>query len=187
MTGQSDKKSKRQTAFLRRLTETKERLTVSIKGLDEITLSQEPVVDDWTIKDILGHIVSWNEEFRANIAKILQGDHPGYDHEISGKDNFSAWNQHWIVKKRGYSLDEIMTDLERDYQEAVELIEGLEVEEYRKRGVTPWKDAAVKRPGELTKDDTDTVETLVTFHWRHMNEHIREIEAWKQKRESRDQ
>lgn len=183
---QSNKKTKRQLAFLRRLAEAKERFTTSIVGLDEATVCQEPVVDDWTIKDILGHIVSWNEEFRANIAMILQGKHPGCDHEISGEDNFREWNRQWIAKKRDYSLNQVMADAERDYQEAVQLIERLQVKEYQKQGVTRWKDAAEKKPEELTKGDTDTVETLVTFHWRHMNEHIREIETWKQKRESGD-
>jgi uncharacterized damage-inducible protein DinB len=186
MTGQSDQKTKRQQAFLRRLADAKERLANSIEGLDEATICQEPVVDDWTIKDILGHIVSWNEEFRANIATILTGGHPGYDHEISGEDNFSRWNRQWIGKKRSCSLAQIIADVDRDYQEAVELIAVLKTDEYRKRGVTPWKAAAAKKPEELTKADTDTVETLLTFHWRHMNEHIREIEMWRQKRESGD-
>lgn len=187
MTGQSDKRTKRQIAFLRRLAEAKERLTTSIAGLDETTLCQEPVVGDWTIKDLLGHIVSWNEEFRANIAMILQGEHPGYDHEISGEDNFREWNRQWITKKRSFSLVQIMTEVERDYQEAVKLIEGLQAEEYRKQGVTPWKDAAAIKPEKLTKKDMDSVETLVTFHWRHMNQHICEIEMWRQKRGSLDQ
>lgn len=187
MTGQSDKRSKRQKAFLRRLAQAKERLASSIEGLDEATICQEAVMDDWTIKDILGHIVSWNEEFRANIAMILRGEHPGYDHEINQEDNFREWNRQWIREKRSISLDQVLADVERDYQEAVELIERLTAEEYRKRGVTPWKAAAAKRPGELTKEDTDTVEALVTYHWRHMNEHIRAIEAWRKKRGSGNQ
>jgi hypothetical protein len=69
----------------------------------------------------------------------------------------------------------------------VKLILKLKAEEYRKRGVTPWKVAAKKKPAVLTKEDTDTVETLVTFHWRHMNEHIGEIEAWRKRRENKNQ
>ncbi|MEW5873518.1 MAG: DinB family protein [Chloroflexota bacterium] len=181
MTTLDDKDSKRQIAFLRRLAAAKERLAESIKGLDEFTLCNQPVLGDWTTKDILGHIVSWNEEFRANIEMILQGKHPGYDHAINGKDNFSAWNQQWILQKRSYPLDRILAEVERDYQEAVELIKSLKTGNYRKRGVTPWKEAAETRPTELGKEDTDTVETLVTYHWRHMNQHIGEIEAWRKR------
>ena len=141
MAAERGNKTKRQTDFLQRLADANERLKVSINGLNETTLCNEPVLDDWTIKDILGHIVSWNDEFRANIGVILQGEHPGYDHQISGKDNFSAWNEKWIAKKRNWSLYQIIGDIERDYQEAVELILGLKAEQYLKCGVTPWKDA----------------------------------------------
>ena len=178
--------SKRTITFLRRLADARERLAKSIEGLDATVICQEPLIDDWTIKDILGHIVSWNEEFRLNIAMILQGKHPGFDHVISEEDNFSEWNHQWIIKKREYSLKQIQADVERDNQEAVALIENMAAEEYRMRGVTPWKAAAVKKPGELKKEDLDSVETLVTFHWRHMNEHIHQIEKWRQKRGSKD-
>ena len=182
MSGEIDKKSRRQQQFLRRLREAEERLDRCIEGLDEAVLCQEPVLEDWTIKDILGHIVSWNEEFRANIAVILGGGHPGYDRVISGEDNFDGWNQRWVVQKRKLSLDQVTADLARDYQEAAALIERLHPEDFRKRGATPWQAAAVEKPAQLTKENTDSVETLVTYHWRHMNEHIRQIEKWRQSR-----
>jgi hypothetical protein len=187
MPKQNNKESKRQVAFLRRLTDAKERLIESIRDLDETTLCNEPVLDDWTIKDILGHIVSWNEEFRTNIEMILRGEHPGYDHAIREEDDFCDWNRQWIAKKHSYSLDRILVEVESDYEEAMELIKGLMPDDYRKRGVTPWKKAAEKRPGELTKEDMDTVETLVTYHWRHMNQHIREIELWRKRRDKLDE
>jgi hypothetical protein len=34
-------------------------------------LCDQQIVGFWTIKDILGHLVSWNREFRDNIAMIL--------------------------------------------------------------------------------------------------------------------
>ena len=179
---QNNIETKRQKAFLRRLTDAKERLQTAIDGLGQKTLCSEYVMGDWTIKDILGHMVSWNEEFRANIAMILRDEHPGYEYEISGKDDFNAWSQKLIAQKRNWTLDRILSHLERDYQEAVGLIMILEASDFKKRGVTPWKDAALKKPVLLTKEDTDSVETLVTFHWRHMNQHILDIEKWRQQR-----
>jgi hypothetical protein len=186
MTEKNNKRTKRQKEFLRRLTESKERLLSVIEGLDEATICHEPVVGAWTIKDVLVHNVSWNEEFRANIAMILGGKHLGFDHTISEEDDFREWNQQWINLKSDATLGEVMADVLRDYQEVAELIERLRPDDYRMRGVTPWKASAVEKPKELTKEDTDTVETLVTYHWRHANEHIGEIEKWRKKRESRD-
>jgi uncharacterized damage-inducible protein DinB len=169
----------RQKKFLERLRSARERLLQAIEGLDPEILSNSVVIDDWTVKDLLGHIVSWNDEFRAEIEMILVGKHPGYEYRISAEDDFSAWNQAWISKKRSWSWQCILADLDRDYQQAADLILRLQPEDYRQRGVTPWKPAAINCPENPTKKDTDSVETLVTFHWRHSNQHIKQIEKWR--------
>jgi hypothetical protein len=182
MTAPKGKLTARQAASLQKLSDARDRLQAAIQGLDQAVLCTEPIVGDWTIKDLLGHIVSWNWEFRADIAMILAGLHPGYDHILSGEGDFNDSNQAWIAEKRDWSLDRILADLEQDYTEAVDLVHRLEPKEFRLRGVTPWKPAAISKPQELTKQDTDSVETLVNFHWRHMNMHIRQIEKWRVRR-----
>jgi hypothetical protein len=168
--------------LLQRLADAKDRLLNSITGLDPAALCTENVVGDWTVKDILGHIVSWDREFRADIKMILQDQHPGYEHRISGNDDFNQWNQHEIARKRNWAWRRIRADLNRDYQEAVQLITRLKPQDFRKRGITPWKRAAVEKPAVPTTADTDSVETLITFQWRHSNQHARMIERWRKQR-----
>ena len=174
-------KTPRQERYLDRLIMAKAHLHGVIADLDYQTIISEPVVGDWTVKDIHGHIVSWNDEFRREIAMILQGKHPGYELVISGADDFAAWNQHWIEEKRDWTWEEIVTDIIRDYYDALQLILSLSPQDFRQRGVTPWKSAALTRPEVPGRADTDSVDTLVTFHWRHANQHIRMIERWKKK------
>ena len=169
----------RQKKFLERLSTTRERLLQAIENLDPEILIHSKVVDDWTVKDLIGHIVSWDEEFRAEIEIILAGRHPGYEYQISDDNDFSVWNDAWIGQKRDWSWQRILVDLDRDTQEAADLILRLQPEDYQQRGVTPWKPAAITRPKNPTKEDTDSVETLVTFHWRHSNQHIKQIEKWR--------
>jgi hypothetical protein len=173
----------RQKLYLARLAAAKERLLAALEGLNEQTLTTEPVVGDWTVKDMLGHIVSWNDEFRREIKLILEGNHPGYELVISGADDFAGWNQHCINKKRGRSWAQMMDDLEQDFDWAAQLILALSPLDYRQRGVTPWKQAALTRPAAPTREDTDSVDTLVTFHWRHSNQHVRMIERWRKQRQ----
>ncbi|HEX6269874.1 MAG TPA: DinB family protein [Anaerolineales bacterium] len=168
----------RQYRFLQRLTEARDRLLDAIAGLDETMLTTENVVDGWSVKDMLGHIVSWNDEFRASIQGILEGKHLGYEYRISEADDFGQWNKHQVAGKRNWSWQRIRTDFDRDYREAFELIGRLQPSDFRKRGVTPWKRAAVDKPPE-----TESVETLVTYHWRHINQHARMIERWRRRRE----
>jgi uncharacterized damage-inducible protein DinB len=181
MTDHENKLTAKQTASLQQLADAKERLRVAIEYLDHKVLCTEPVVGEWTIKDLLGHIVSWNQEFRSNIAMILEGVHPGYDHQISGEGDFSSSNQEWFAQKQDWSLDRILADVENDYNQAVNLILRLTAKELRLRGVTPWKEAASLKPQEPTKLDTDSVGTLINYQWRHMNMHIRQIEKWRKR------
>lgn len=175
-------KTSRQARCLQSLADAKDRLLDSFAGLDTTVLCSEPVTGDWTIKDILGHTVSWNEEFRACIEMIRQGQHPGYERVIRGDANFEEWNRGRIAQKRAWSWQRIRDDVDRDYREAVQFILGLEPGDWRKRGVTPWMRAALERPADPTDADTETVETLISYHWRHMNEHTHMIAAWRKQR-----
>jgi hypothetical protein len=142
----------------------------------------ETITGDWTAKDLFGHITSWNREFRACIRAIRQGEHPGLQRCISGDNDFEQWNEHWIAEKRGWSWSRMRADLDRDYQEAVKLIVALEPCELRKRGITPWQRAAENRPAGPLTDEIESVETLISYHWRHMNQHARMIERWSRQR-----
>jgi uncharacterized damage-inducible protein DinB len=173
----------RQTRFLQRLEEARKRLLNAIAGLDESTITTKCVVGDWTVEDLVGHIVSWNDEFRADIEEILRGEHPGEKRCIDAEDEFNQWNQFQVRKKRDWSWQQMLDDLDRDHREARRLILLLLPQDFRKRGVTPWKRAAVDKTIKPTREDTDSVETLITYHWRHANEHTRKIEQWKKCRQ----
>jgi DinB superfamily len=179
-------KTARQTRYFQRLTEAKYRLLSSIAGLNQEEVCIEHITGDWTIKDIFGHIISWNEEFRSDIKSIQEDKHPGYEHLILGDDDFDQWNQQRIAHKCSWTWQCILDDLERDYQEALQLILRLEPKDFRKRGVTPWNRAALERPAVPTTGDTESIETLVTYHWRHMNQHARMIERWRKQRTKHD-
>ena len=169
----------RQKRFLERLNASHQRLVQAIDGLDPEILSTSKIFDEWTVKDLLGHIVSWNDEFRAEIELILAGQHPGYQYRISEEHDFNEWNQRCITQKRDWPWQRIYDDLERDHQQQTELIVRLQPKDFRQRGITPWHRAALHRPEHPTKKDTDSVETLVTYHWRHSDQHARQIEKWR--------
>ena len=174
--------SSRQASYVRRLAEAHDRLRRAVAGLEVSTAGAELVIGNWTVKDILGHVVSWNDEFRFAIQEILRDRHPGYERPINAENDFDEPNQRWSAEKRSWTWSRLITDLDRDYRESLELILALRPEDDRKRGVTPWKPAARSRPEEPMQADTDSVGTLVTYHWRHMNQHARTLEKWRARR-----
>jgi hypothetical protein len=173
----------RQARFLDRLLTSRLRLLAGIENLSEQTITLVYIYGDWTIKDIFGHLVSWDEEFRLDIRTILQGQHPGYERLISGSQDFTEWNLTQRSLKGGWGWHQIRNDFDRDFAEASQLIRSLQPGDFRRRGVTPWKQAAFVKPEILPTEDTESVETLVTYHWRHWNQHAGWIERWRKKNE----
>ena len=174
--------SPRQNRLLMKLGEAQTALMDAISGLDEDVCCNQIVSGIWSIKEILSHILSWNDEFRADIDAILRGDHPGYKHSINGDDDFAAWNQEQIEKRQAWTWQQLLADVERDYHDQFALIQRLAPADFRKRGVTPWKRAAREKPAFPSTADTESVETLVTYYWRHIFQHARMIRKWRKQK-----
>lgn len=167
----------RQFAFLQRLSMAHERAARSFANLDEALICTEPIAGGWTIKDMLGHVVTWNDEFRKAIRATLRRDNVT-EREV----DWNEWNEMKIAEKRNWTFERIRNDLNRDYTEAVELITSLRPHEFRIFGVNDW---ACSPPKEMTKvlhRQVESVETLIMYHWRHMNQHSRMIEKWREKK-----
>ena len=171
----------RQKQFLQQLNDAHQRLLASIQGLDETTLCSVPVLGQWTVKDILGHLVSWDQEFRLEIREILGGKHPGLLRLISGEDDFAEWNQKNYADKKEWSWERVLSEYEADIAEAEEMILSLTPAEYRQRGLPAWKHPALPEPELLSRDDTEPVSSIITWHWRHINQHVRDIGRWRRK------
>jgi hypothetical protein len=176
----------RQFLFLQRWTMARERLLRAIDGLSQTVICKEPVIGDWTVKDILGHVVTWNDEIRGQIQVILNKEDSPYSQFISTEKDFADWNQPRIAKKRKWSWKRIRADIDRDYEEGVELILNLKPSEFRHYGLTPWAIMPPRKMGRENYQKIEPVETLITYHWRHMNFHSRLIEKWRKKRESNE-
>jgi hypothetical protein len=167
---------------LEQLENSRLRLHNAISGLEPEVCTRAPVEGYWTIKDILGHIVSWNDEFRREIEMILQGQHPGFEYIISFENDYRDWNLQQYERKRSWSWEFILDDLQRDHLEAVALVQRLELERYELRGVIPWSPAAREPPVEPSLEDTESIETLVSAHWWHAGGHIEAIMRWRSAR-----
>ncbi len=170
--------SARQFAFLQRASMAHDRALRAIANLDERLLCAEPIYRDWTIKDMLGHVVTWNDEFRLAIRIILKKEN---SQPARQEIDFDEWNEVKIAEKRKWSWERIRADMDRDYSELIELVAHVQPNEFRKYGITAWADFPPKEMAKILNRKVESVETLVTYHWRHMNQHSRMIEKWREK------
>jgi hypothetical protein len=66
-------------------------LKESYAGLTESQLLESGVVEEWSVKDILAHITTWEEETLTHLPLILEGGRPPrYSTKYGGIDAFNA-------------------------------------------------------------------------------------------------
>jgi hypothetical protein len=164
-----------------RLERARESLLTSIDGMDERSLTEMTVFGDWTVKDILGHIVSWGDELRSEITEILIDPAPCYDYVISSEGDYEAWNRDQVAGKKSALLREMLAELDRDCEETAKLIGRLAPIELTRQGVVPWRIEGLTPPAEVTSDTPMSVAALLEIHIQHIEEHAEEIERWRSK------
>jgi hypothetical protein len=92
---------------LARLAESRRALHQAIGGLSKEEMTQVQVEGVWTIKDILGHIASWEETCLEPLRRYADGG----PFEVKIIEDYLAWNDEQAACKRDVPLDVILDEL----------------------------------------------------------------------------
>jgi hypothetical protein len=93
----------------------------SYAGLSDEQLAQPGVTGDWSVKDILAHVTTWEEEALKHLPHILEGKRPPrYSVLYGGIDAFNALK---VEENRRRSLAEVLTRLNGVHRELVAYIQ----------------------------------------------------------------
>jgi len=144
---------------LARLAESRRVLHQIIEGLSAGEMTQIQVEGVWTIKDVLGHITSWEETCLEPLQRYADGG----PFEVEVIKDYLAWNDEQAARKRDVPLDVILDELAAVRQEIVEAASRLRAEQWEQRVPFAWG-------GEGT-----IVDTLEGLHVHEM-EHVRHIQ-----------
>ncbi len=99
----------------------------SYAGLSEPELTRSGVTGDWSVRDILAHVTTWEQEALKYLPLILQGGTPPrYSTQYGGID---AFNARMTEQKKGLSLAEALGQLEDVHQRVVELVQSVPEEQ----------------------------------------------------------
>ena len=134
-----------------------ERLVASLEGLTEVDLLEPGVVGPWSIKDLQGHISSWEEEVIDMLRIQLSGQEANFAPHV-----VDEWNALQVEGKNSIPLQEIQTAFHETHQRLAEL--------------------ASQLPDELFHDMTRIRLALEADAWGHYVEHRSQVEAWRQGR-----
>ncbi len=115
--------------LLRRIETTWATLQDSYAGLSDAELTEPGVVDAWSVKDVLAHVTTWEEEALKYLPLIIEGGTPPRYVTYGGLDAFNAM---MTERKRDLSLDEVRTQMEETHRRLLDFIDTVPEEEYRR-------------------------------------------------------
>jgi uncharacterized protein (TIGR03083 family) len=96
-------------------------LRQSYAGLSEAQLTQPGVTSDWSVKDILAHVTTWEEEALKYLPLILRGEKlPRYKDLYGGID---AFNARMSAQKQKLPLSEVLRQLNDTHRRLIAAIQ----------------------------------------------------------------
>jgi hypothetical protein len=100
----------------------------SYAGLSESRLTEPGVTGNWSVKDILAHVTTWEEEALKYLPLIIKGDRPPrYSVEYGGID---AFNAQMTEQKRGLSLSAILRQLDETHRRLIDYLQSVPEEQF---------------------------------------------------------
>ena len=135
-------------------------LVDSYAGLPDAWLSEVGVTGDWSVKDLLVHVNTWEEEALTYLPLILRGERPPRYVRFGGIDSFNALK---TVERRSWSPAELGKALAATHDRLIAFVE--------------------KAPAAEIVGETRFRRRLRLDTYGHYPEHARSIREWRRLRE----
>jgi hypothetical protein len=100
----------------------------SYTGLSDAVMTKSGVTGDWSVRDILAHVTTWEQEALKHLPMILQGSKPPRYSVTHGGIN--GFNRMMTKQKRGLTLSEVRRDLEESHRRLILYIERVPEEQF---------------------------------------------------------
>jgi len=104
------------------LEEAHKELLAAIDGLTPEQMAI-PVFADWSVKDILAHIVSWEEYTLLDLQRVTRGHMPAL--ASFNQRDVDNWNALVMSLRRGFPLDQVMHELEANRKATIAALDAL--------------------------------------------------------------
>ena len=149
--------------MLARMQEERARLEAVLGQLSPAQMALPGVEADWSVKDILAHIVAWEGFMRSRMAAALRGEMPGTPQSDADVDQMNAG---FFQANKNLPLEEVLAKFADSYQQSYQLVVDTPEADLEDAERFPWRRG---RPlCMLVGGNT----------WWHYEEHRQSIETW---------
>ena len=87
------------------------KLLAALDGLSEDEMARPGAVGQWSVRDVLAHILAWDEEAATRL-ELLAAGRPQDFARITNEEELEAWNASAHERYAGLALAEVMRRLE---------------------------------------------------------------------------
>ena len=95
-------------------------------------------MDNWSVKDILAHLVDWEQRFIGWYRTGLQGDVPETPAPGMTWRELPKLNQEGYERHKDESLEHVLEQYEKSYVEILEIVQVMKEEEIFEAGYYEW-------------------------------------------------
>jgi len=148
---------------LKRLDQAWQDFRNSYAGLSDAQLMTPGVTGAWSVRDILAHVSTWEEEALKSLPVILNGGKPPQYSRLYG--GIDAFNALMTEQKRNLSLAQVFRQLDAIHQRLIEFIE--------------------KAPEEQLRGETRFRRRLRLDTYGHYPIHAAAVRTWRERRSRR--
>jgi len=127
-----------------------------VEGVDpEIQVYENP---DWRIRDVLGHIATWDRE----VTKSLQAYRVGEEYAISDLE-YDDYNERAVLEQKKLTIQQLLMEWEEAREGFIEAVQNVPQDKFDGDLLYPWE------------DERGSIHQLVAYMVEHDEEHREEI------------
>jgi hypothetical protein len=94
----------------------------SFDGMSEAQLMEPGVMGTWSVKDVLAHVTTWEEEALRHLPVIAQGGTPP---RYAAQGGIDAFNARMTEQKGGLPVADVLVQLHTTHRRLLDLIHGV--------------------------------------------------------------
>ncbi len=113
--------------LLKRLEKAWAAIKESYAGLPDSQMTEPGVTDNWSVKDILAHVTTWEEEAQKYLPLIITGGRPPGYIQYGGID---AFNAQMTEQKRGLALSDVLRQLDETHRRLIAYLRSVPEEHF---------------------------------------------------------
>lgn len=136
-------------------------LLKAIEGLSQRELTEIPIYEGWTIKEVLAHIIGWDQRVIKTLPLMLQNrasEIPGVEVEAHNRQSLAAWADR--------SLAETLAEIKSTHQQILDMLSSLDHVEI---------DMRRERNGRVITIRSYVIDIMM----EHERQHAAEISQWR--------